>query len=117
MSVTLTFPGRPLERYREFDIYPGQFGRHWQALHKDADDADDYRVMWAKNREELLAEVDRWHWERTAEPLVNILEDIMRPYGMYDVAVSGNCHRESVDEFLAFGRKIKAAIANARGEA
>jgi hypothetical protein len=100
MSVALTIPGHA-ERYRDFDMMqPGNLHGAWQALHKDADDASDDRIMWAKDRAELLEEIDLWHWERSVEPLLKAAERVDRLYGM------------DVDAF----RQLRAAIAKARGQ-
>lgn len=50
-----------------------------------------------------------------APDMLEALEEVMRPYGIYDSAVSKS-HKLLADELMATGDKIKAAIAKATGK-
>lgn len=78
MAIIIQQIGIP-ERYRDFDMYaPSGLHSCWSALHKDADE-DDARSVTAKNRAELISEIDEWYadhsWERQE---IYRLRDLLR---------------------------------------
>ena len=49
--------------------------------------------------------------------LLEALEQVARPYGMLDIAVAEHMHGPRGDDMLAVAKIVRAAIAEARGDA
>jgi hypothetical protein len=72
------------------------------------------------NAAERQADYDRWEAAQLREAnafLLAALEQVARPYGMLDLAVSEHMHGPRGDDMLAAAKVVRAAIAKSTGEA